>query len=205
MVTVPREHEARTRIVEAAAKLMHERGFNGTGLQDILDASGVPRGSFYYYFKSKDELGEAVLERHLQEFLERVDARLSGPPGHFLERLQGLFQAAIENFRSSGCRGGCLAGNFALEVSDVNERLRVRDEMLFSHMECLFEKHLLPAVESGEIRSDVNPRNVAQFLVGAWEGALLLMKVKKSVEPLEVCFAELFKYMDSLRSQKAGN
>jgi TetR/AcrR family transcriptional repressor of nem operon len=190
---------------------MHERGFNGTGLQDILDASGVPRGSFYYYFRSKEELGEAVLERHLREFLEKVDSSLAGPPGRFLERLGALFRSAIENFRSSGCRGGCIAGNFALEVSDINERLRKRDETFFSHMERLFEKHLAPAVASGELRADVNPRNVAQFLVGSWEGALLLMKVKKSVEPLEICFAELLRYLEGLRppiaarSRETGN
>lgn len=93
-------------IVEMASRLVHRQGFNHTSLDQILRESGVRKGNFYYYFRSKEELGYAVLDRFARQFAEQVTGRAFTPEREPLEQLSALLEALLEAQRQAGCAGG---------------------------------------------------------------------------------------------------
>src|ERR1700739_1741607 len=108
----------REQLLEAGLRVFHERGFNASGVQEITEAAGVPKGSFYNHFKSKEALGAAALDRYWQQGASaglRVLEDTEVPP---CERLHRHFAAMAENMAKRGYRGGCLIGNLGAELSD---------------------------------------------------------------------------------------
>lgn len=171
------------RIVAAGAELIHRQGYNNTGIQEILTACGVPKGSFYHYFPSKEDFGVAVVEHHVGLMSARVSAVLleEGRPPR--ERLENFFRRSEERYASQNFTLGCPMGNLALELSDLNPRLRERLEQALSGLAGLIGRVLREAAEQGDLPDGLDPDEAAAFIVEAWEGALLRMKVSKSGEP----------------------
>jgi TetR/AcrR family transcriptional repressor of nem operon len=176
----------RLSIIRNGARLVHAQGYNNTGLADILRATGVPKGSFYFYFKSKDDFGLAVID-HFWEFINRMgetscsDSTL--PP---LERLAAFMDAYQEHFERMGLRGGCPIGNLMQEMSDLNEAFRVKVGAIYSRMQERIALLLREAKERGDIAAGIEPDRTAQFILNSWEGAIMHMKLIKSNEPLKV-------------------
>ena len=116
----------REQILDAASRLVHVRGFNNTSVDEILRESGVGKGNLYYYFKSKDELGFAILERGLEristELIEKSFKAGKDPWEQILDFLDFL----VDRARRQDCTGGCLLGNLAVEMSDIHEEFRRR-------------------------------------------------------------------------------
>src|SRR5262249_11069681 len=123
----PRGATTRDQILNAAARLIHLRGYHCTSLDDVLRESGVGKGNFYYYFKSKEELGYAIIDRVMPGFivrtLEPVFADSSADP---MIQIHAFLDRVLENQRQRNCVGGCPIGNLASELSDVHEGFRQR-------------------------------------------------------------------------------
>jgi AcrR family transcriptional regulator len=121
--------DKRARLIETTMKLAYKHGFRETSLADIAEAARVPIGNVYYYFKTKDELGEAVVERRLAEFRafrEELD-RLSSPK----ERLFA-FVERIQSNREQLARGGCPLGGLCTELHKEGGPLAKKSAALFS-------------------------------------------------------------------------
>jgi TetR/AcrR family transcriptional regulator, transcriptional repressor for nem operon len=176
----------RLSIIKQGARLVHEKGYNHTGLSDIIKAAGVPKGSFYHYFRSKDDFGLAVINY----FGEFIQAMLKGhlddtdtPP---LERLARVMDAYHSIFEKLGHRCGCPIGNLMQEMSDLNEDFRNKVGNVYSLMKAGIEQCLREAREQGDIAADLDPGQTAQFILDSWEGAIMHMKLAKDKEPLMV-------------------
>jgi TetR/AcrR family transcriptional repressor of nem operon len=132
----------REQILDAAGRLIHLQGFHKTSVDDILRESGVGKGNLYYYFKSKDELGYAALERTLEriqgEVLERVFAQGVDP----WTQLERFLNYPVERARKEGGVGGCPLGNLALEMSDIHEGFRARLSQAFERVQSKIEETL---------------------------------------------------------------
>lgn len=190
----------REAILEAASRLIHVHGYNHTSLDDVLRESGVGKGNFYYYFKSKEDLGYAIIDRTTRAFVERslgpAFADAEGDPiaqiGLFLDRV-------LEAQRQRNCVGGCVMGNLASELSDVHEGFRRRLVEIFD----IWRAHLADAVRRGQargrLRTDVDAPRLAQFLVAGLEGAILLSKVTKDITVMEKCVEELKQHLTLYR------
>jgi TetR/AcrR family transcriptional repressor of nem operon len=163
---------------------LHERGFNATSVQDITEAAGVPKGSFYNHFESKEDLGAEVVSRYLESSNETQavlrDAKLS-PYARLRKYFEGLVQVAEKN---EFC-GGCLLGNFGAELSDQSEMIRVRVSKGFSTWSASIAGVIGEAQAQGEISKDLPARTLAAFVLNGWEGALIRARVDKSKAPLE--------------------
>jgi TetR/AcrR family transcriptional regulator, transcriptional repressor for nem operon len=109
----------REQIVVAGLEILHRRGFNGCGVQDITDAAGVPKGSFYNHFESKEALGVAVLDRYWQICGEQL-RMLSDEPVPPLDRLRRYFESLAGIIAGQGYTRGCLIGNFSIELADAS-------------------------------------------------------------------------------------
>jgi len=178
--------DTRARLVAAGARLIHEKGFNHTGIQEILRASGVPKGSFYFYFETKEQFGLAVVDHFSQYMAARVDSHLSNAALPHVMRLKDFFDGMVEYFRNAGCSRGCPFGNLAQELADLNDAFRKKLNAVFDTMQAKIAECLQAAMDANEITCDLDPQEAAYFILNSWEGALMRMKTEKSPEPLIV-------------------
>jgi len=186
----------RDQILNAAARLIHVQGYQATSLDDVLRESGVGKGNFYYYFKSKEDLGYAIIDRITQAFLERsLGPAFADTDADPVTQINAFLDRVLEAQRLRKCVGGCVMGNLASELSDVHEGFRQRLASIFD----LWRVHLAEAVSRGQARgrlgADVDASRVAQFLVAGLEGSILLSKVTKDITVMERCVEELKRHL----------
>lgn len=169
----------RDRILDAAVRTLHERGFNGCGVQDITEAAGVAKGSFYNHFESKEALGVAALDRYFQErTCERLSV-LSDETLAPLARLRRYFDNLAEMLAARNYASGCLIGNLSAELADQSRVVRDRLAAHFAGWARAIETCVREAQVAGEIRTDLAAAAIAAFLLNAWEGAILRARVER--------------------------
>jgi TetR/AcrR family transcriptional regulator, transcriptional repressor for nem operon len=176
--------DTREKIIHKGAQLIHAQGYKATGLQQILDVAGIPKGSFYFYFKSKDDFGCAVIDyftRTIGEIFTGLlrDARITP-----LERLNKLLDYYESAFKKSGATLGCPIGNLSLELADANEELRKHLQVAIEGFITEIELCLEEAKKSRQLPVGLNTADTARFIFHGLEGAILHMKVAKSIEPV---------------------
>ena len=177
------QNSAREEIVRIGAGLVHAQGFNATGIQQVLEAAGIPKGSFYYYFKSKEDFGLAVIDYFTGTtglLFNRYLKDKTTPP---LKRLEKLFAHFEKVFEKTGCALGCPLGNLSLELADTSERLRLHLNAAIKNLINLIEACLREAKKDQSISAGLDTDDAARFIFHAFEGAILHMKVEKSIEP----------------------
>lgn len=183
MITMPRDISRKT-ILREGARLVHARGFNHTGLKDILSAARVPKGSFYFYFKSKDDFGLELVD-YYWEFIEAMGlSHLKDSAIPPLERLERFMDAYQQMFENMGMRCGCPIGNLMQEMSDLSDTFREKVSDVYARMHSSIEEILMEAVDRGDLSPDMDAHSAAQFILNSWEGAIMHMKLVKSIEPL---------------------
>jgi TetR/AcrR family transcriptional regulator, transcriptional repressor for nem operon len=174
------------RILSEGARIIHQKGFNHTGIQEILDAAEVPKGSFYFYFKSKDDFGLQLIDFYTQFVDSMAESQLSSSENSPIERLKSFFRTMMSAAEEQGFRGGCPIGNLAQEMADQNEAFRTKVREAFRRMSDHIAQCLEEARELKQVRQSLDPRETADFILNSWEGALLRMKTENSLEPLLV-------------------
>ena len=190
----------REEIIRKGAELIHAQGFNATGLQQILQAAGIPKGSFYFYFKSKEDFGLEIIN-YFNAIISAIFTRyLSDKKTLPLKRLEKLFEYFEAAFQKSSYSLGCPIGNLSLELADTNERLRVHlvgvIEALIAHIElCLQE-----AKCDKSLPANLNTDDTARFIFHGFEGAVLHMKVVKSIEPIRAFRSFLKGYFKNIKT-----
>ena len=186
----------RDAILDAATRLMHLQGYQATSLDDVLRESGVGKGNFYYHFKSKEDLGYAILDQIVDAFLERtLEPCFSDPATPHLVQIRCFLDCVLEAQRERNCVGGCPLGNLASELSDVHEGFRARLFGVFSRWCERLTRVLAEAQALGHVRPDCRPEAVAHFLVAALEGTILMTKLTKDITVMERCVEELGRYL----------
>ena len=175
----------REHLLDVGVGLMHQNGYNATGLSDILKAADVPKGSFYHHFNSKEDFAAAALARyvaHEGEHAARVLNDLKVPP---LKRLKRYFTDLAMTYGQMGEIPGCMMGRFSLEMAAKSPRLRKLISASFAGWQHKIAAVVQEAVEQRELPSDTEPEPLAGFLLNSWEGALLRSQAEKSDAPLE--------------------
>jgi TetR/AcrR family transcriptional repressor of nem operon len=176
-------HNVREQIVVAGLKTLLEKGFNACGVRDITDAAGVPTGSFYNHFASKEALGAEIVERYAQENSRRKALRDKTLPP--LERLRRHFTGLSQMYGDLEYGRGCLLGNFSAELADHSPLIRERLAALSASWTKDIEDAVRDAQANGSISTRTNSGDLAAFLLDAYEGALLRARVEKSGAPLD--------------------
>jgi TetR/AcrR family transcriptional repressor of nem operon len=186
----------REAVIAAAMRLIPVHGYNAMALDDVLRESGVGKGNFYYHFKSKEDLGHAILDQIVDGFLERTLAPcFADPDGAPLGQIRCFLDRVVEAQRERNCVGGCVMGNLASELSDIHEGFRTRLATLFTAWQARLATALDSARRRGELASGSDPETVARFVVASLEGAILLAKVSKDIRVMEQCVGELKRYL----------
>jgi TetR/AcrR family transcriptional repressor of nem operon len=177
----------RDKLLDYGVKLLMEQGYHGTGLQEILAAVGVPKGSFYNYFESKEQFGAEAVQHYIKPFIQQLQEYLQTPGVDALTALRRYFDALIEEAQRQEFKGGCLLGNLIGEVGDTSEICRQSLQTALHRYRDLIKTALAKAQFEGAVRNDIAAEVLADLLVNAWQGALLRMKIERSVAPLQQC------------------
>ena len=178
--------DTRLSILEKGARIIHKKGYNHTGIQEILDAAGVPKGSFYHFFKSKEDYGLRLLDHYAGFFVNKAGALLNKTDRPPIQRLRSFFDDFRGFFEDNACELGCPIGNLSQEMGDLNPAFRKKLEEIFKMMVAPVEKLLKAAQERDELSPNRDTREMADFIINSWEGAILRMKVQKSPDALRL-------------------
>jgi TetR/AcrR family transcriptional regulator, transcriptional repressor for nem operon len=190
-------------LLEAGKKTFLEKGYNNSGIESILQAAGVPKGSFYYYFGSKEDFGLKVLDRFAECVGSHMDTTLGDTSVPPLERLRNDCELLFEKFESDHCRKGCLVGNLSQEMADQSELFRVRLEEIFESWVDRYAECLHQAQQSGEIESELDIHELSEFWLNSWQGAILRAKTMRSAAPLRTFLSVMFGYILQARAKVA--
>ncbi|MBN2411149.1 TetR family transcriptional regulator C-terminal domain-containing protein [candidate division KSB1 bacterium] len=173
-------------ILQKGAEIVRLKGFHHSGIQEILNSAGVPKGSFYFYFKSKEDFGLQLIDYYSNFFLGNADVFIKDENFSYLDRLRRFFEFFLNYFETTNYMGGCSIGNLAQELGDINVRFRVKLNEVFEKMKTKVETFLRYARDENEISEEIDIKKVSDFIINSWEGALLRTKVTKSSEPLRI-------------------
>jgi TetR/AcrR family transcriptional regulator, transcriptional repressor for nem operon len=199
----PRKREpgiTREKLLAAAFDEIYRRGFQAASLDTILAKAGVTKGALYHHFPDKRALGFAVIDNMVRKLLlERWLGVLNRQPGDPLTAIQGMLRERTVRLTDHEVEFGCPLNNLAQEMSPLDESFRRRVSATYDRWIAGFGKVLKKGQSEGSVRRDLNPRQVATFLVGAIEGSFGLAKSARSEAMLRSNLEVLSRLVDGLR------
>ena len=176
--------DTKAHILEMGAQIVHQKGFNATGIQEVLNAAAVPKGSFYFYFKSKEEFGLQLIDCFSNFLFSKMDELLTAENVAPLVRLWNYFEWFLAYFEQNNFTGGCPIGNLAQEMGDLNDFFRGKLKSVFEKMKGNIAQCLEDAQQKGDLSPALDILDLSDFIVSSWQGALLQMKVMKNTAPV---------------------
>ena len=172
-------------LVDKGLELMYLRGYNDVSIKDLVDAAGMPKGSFYNHFKSKEDFALAVIDRYGELWHGIIQQFLGDRSLPAKSRLERFFDHMISSCETElHYTKGCLAGNFSQEMGDVNPVFAERVDKVFRGAEVHFINAIRDGQQEGTIDPKLDPERTGEFLLNAFEGAMVRMKSARSSEPL---------------------
>jgi TetR/AcrR family transcriptional repressor of nem operon len=175
----------RDRILSAGLITVLHFGYGGASVRDIVQAAGVPQGSFTNHFTSKEAFGLEILDIYYAETAATLRQTLRNAELKPLARLRAYLLASRRRQERDGVEHGCLFGNLAGEAVDQSEAIRARLVEIFAEIQAALAACLEAAVEAGELAKGLRAEQVAGFIGSGLQGAVLLAKVERSMVPLE--------------------
>ncbi|WP_421506451.1 TetR/AcrR family transcriptional regulator [Erwinia rhapontici] len=187
MTTSTQHHsnDIRDHILATGQRIMAGKGFSAVGLNEILTDAGVPKGSFYHYFSSKEAFGVAMLVRYFDDYLADIDSTLSQPGLNMAQRLMNYWRQWRESQSFSHCQGKCLAVKLGAEVADLSDTMRVTLQSGTSGIISRLAEALEAGVAEGSLTIDDHPTNVAESLYQLWLGASVMVKIVRNTGPFD--------------------
>ncbi|MCB9878946.1 MAG: TetR/AcrR family transcriptional regulator [Planctomycetes bacterium] len=179
-----KDADTRERILQAGTELFGKKGFNGTGLAEILTQAGVPKGSFYHYFGSKEEFGVVLIERARDEYLDELRVILGDRKMSPVKRLRTVFEHTRDECSATGPTVECLIPKLALETGQLSEPVHAAVKSAYQLFSALLAQVVREGQAAGEIAATHDPDRLANVLVMLWEGAAIRMQIERSIAPL---------------------
>lgn len=187
-------HDVRQHILETGKTIILGKGFSAVGLAEVLAAAGVPKGSFYYYFESKERFGEALLESYFEAYLASLDGLLARDGTSGRERVLRYFRRWDATQRQGACQDQCLVVKLGAEVSDLSEAMRAALHRGTDAVVARLAACLAQGLEDGSVPGP-DPAAAAQALYGLWLGASLLTKVRRDLTALDAAMAATERFL----------
>jgi TetR/AcrR family transcriptional repressor of nem operon len=182
MVSKPSHRE---KILTEGLRVVHERGYAGASVRDIVAAAGVPQGSFTNHFASKEAFCLEILDLYFKDVRATIQRTLRNDALPPLVRLRAYVDAQIKYLNRIGWQNGCLVGNFSAEASDHSEVIRKRLVKIFEEMRGSVAYCLKAAVKSGELPRKTECDELGGFIIASLQGAILQSKAERRAVPIE--------------------
>ena len=185
METATKGDRTRARVVAEATALINRRGFANTSVSDLIEATGVKKGNLYFHFSSKEELGLELIRQARDEYFRYLEESSSGDRAS--EKISAIFDAVYRIHRKRGFVGGCIFGNMALEMADVNGEFAKLVRGIFDEWVRTLAKLIARAQDEGDIRADLDPAAAARLVVATLEGGIMMSRLSKSGSDMLDC------------------
>lgn len=183
--------ETRKALIRCGTELCTERGFQVTGIDEVLKRVGVPKGSFYHHFETKHQFGAAVIQNYAQYFQRKLDLTLGDTRQPPLQRLRDFIEQAQRGMAKFQFQRGCLVGNMGQELGGLDDGFRQQLEDILLSWQAATAACLKDAADQGQLPRGADPERLAAFFWIGWEGAILRAKLTRNAEPMRL-FADLF-------------
>ena len=183
--------DTRRALIRCGTEILTEKGFHVTGIDEVLKRVGVPKGSFYHYFASKEDFGLAVIDNYASYFAAKLDRWLEDEAVAPLQRMRNFVEDAKHGIERHHYRRGCLIGNLGQELGALSDTFRGPLEAVFLDWQRRVATCFRAAQSAGEIGASADPDHLAAFFCIGWEGAILRAKLVQGTEPLDL-FADAF-------------
>lgn len=184
-------------ILNAGLNLIYRQGFNASGVKEIATESGVPKGSFYNYFTSKEDFVIQAIARYTENTSTALEKMLVRGEGSPLTRLRSLFDTWSDRQFMEDNSYSCFTGNLSQEMANLNSKVKDALEASFNTLQSYYTTCLQEAQNAGEIDSRFDPEELAYFIFNSWQGALVRAKAEGDIKPLnifkEMVFVKLLK------------
>lgn len=197
----PAAISTKERILNAAEELMLAKSFHSVGLNEILSAVRVPKGSFYHYFESKEQFGVELIRHYVSEHTARLKKLFATPNTSALEKFVDYWAAAIGWVAEGECQQCCLVAKLGLEVTSFSEAMRKVLADGLQALRTIYEQAIREGQRDGSIRPDLDPSETAGIIQDTWQGAMQRMQAEKSVQPLRGAARFLHGWLKSTTAQ----
>lgn len=177
--------DVRATILATGQRLMAGKGFSAVGLNEILTGAGVPKGSFYHYFGSKDAFGEALLDSYFDDYLAELDVTLAQPGMTMAQRVINYFEVWRQTQSFFDCQGKCLAVKMAAEVADLSEAMRLSIKRGTGGIVSRLAAAIETGVAEGSLTIDSDAASTAHSLYQLWLGTSVMVKIERNIEPFD--------------------
>ena len=175
--------DTQQRLLEQGMAMLLQRGYNDLGVASLLDATQIPKGSFYHHFSSKEDFALQVIDLYMTQVHQGLDHFLGDKSVPPLKRVRGFFEGTVQKYRGEGYLG-CLLGGLGQELSGVSENFRRKVEECFNAIAGRIAVVLQEAIDDGDLAKGTDPQKMAELLVNCWEGAALRMRLRRDPAPL---------------------
>jgi len=186
-----RKETNRRSLLDEGVRIMTTQGYHGTGVKELVESVGVPKGSFYQYFDSKEHFCALSVKHYIDPYIASLRQHVDSTPGNALSALRAYFREQMSEAAEADFQGGCLLGNLLGEVGESHEAcfqaLKSAVDRYCKELQKTFEL----AQTEGSVLQSTDAKEMSNTLFCAWQGALLRMKVERSTWPLEVCLKTL--------------
>jgi len=183
------------KILENGLELIREKGYHNTGIDDILKVNQIPKGSFYNFFKSKEEFSIRALQRYTNQQTKWVEEILSNKSRTAFERLQYLYIKLIAGNLEENCRKGCLVGNMTQEMGGLSEAISKQADKSLQGITAIIASCIQEGQEAGEIRSDYSAGDLAEYLHNSFYGFLLRAKASRHSKHFDIFMEMVFNFI----------
>lgn len=187
--------DTKQRIIEAAARAMIEKSYNGVGLNEILTAAGVPKGSFYHFFKSKENLGIAVIEKAAADKCQRIRSFAGDRTKTPLTRLRHFYEWIRQDVLEGNVRTECVLCKLALEQASLSQPMRAAIRSSFDQFRVLVAQIIREAQAAEEIDANLDADQLSDFLSVSLQGAMIRAEIDDSLQPLDTFLHFVFEVL----------
>lgn len=177
-------HATKERLLESGLGMLLRQGYNDLGIQAVLAEAGVPKGSFYHFFTSKEDFALQVVDRYMEAVHAGLDDSLGDKALPPLHRVRRFFELSRDKYESEGYLG-CLLGGLGQELSGVSEAFQEKIESCFATIAGRIAGCLEEARQRGQLAADADPQHMANLLLNCWEGAALRSRLWRDASPLD--------------------
>lgn len=179
-------------LLELGLTLFAKRGYHGTGIKEIVDTAHVPKGSFYNYFKSKEEFGIEIVRWHSADFWQKWHSAIDENATDPLRALHDCFDTMLSEHFDCAVNTFCVVAHVAAEMCETSPECRTMMKTLVDNMNNNLATYIRKAQVLGVARNDTDAGALAILFWDAWQGSIVRMKIENSIEPVKQCVTLFF-------------
>ncbi|KZS40156.1 hypothetical protein AWE51_25270 [Aquimarina aggregata] len=185
------------RALETGVKILSQKGYHNLGLREFLENAEIPSGSFYYYFKSKEDFAAKVLEYYGDKAATYYTTKLLESDIPYAKRLETVFNEELERLSATECKEGCMLGSLTSEIAGQNEVIQKVADINYRKWQNIFERFFKEGQEKGVFSKDFKPSEMAVFFLTSRQGVMTRMKASGKNESYRLFKSFMMKLVKS--------